>query len=90
MATTSLVFMLDEVPDPVWKTSIGNWSSCSPAITASAAATIASATSWGSTPSSAFAKAAARLICANAAMWWLDNPRPEIGKFSTARWVCAA
>ena len=36
-AMTSLAFMFDEVPEPVWKTSIGNWSSCSPAATASAA-----------------------------------------------------
>ena len=26
LATTSLVFMLTEVPAPPWKTSIGNWS----------------------------------------------------------------
>ena len=35
---TSLAFMFDDVPEPVWKTSIGNWSSCSPAATASPAA----------------------------------------------------
>ena len=28
---TSLAFMLVEVPDPVWNTSTGNWSSWSPA-----------------------------------------------------------
>jgi len=44
-AITSLAFMLLDVPDPVWKTSIGN-----------------SAGSIGT---------------------------PEMGKFSTARWVCA-
>ena len=27
VAMTSLAFMFDEVPEPVWKTSIGNWSS---------------------------------------------------------------
>ncbi len=27
---TSFAFMLDEVPEPVWKTSIGNWLSCAP------------------------------------------------------------
>ena len=42
-AMTSLAFMFDEVPEPVWKTSIGNWLSCSPAATASAAVAIASA-----------------------------------------------
>ena len=30
VAITSLAFMLLEVPEPVWKTSIGNASSCSP------------------------------------------------------------
>ena len=29
-AITSFAFMFEEVPEPVWKTSIGNWSSCSP------------------------------------------------------------
>jgi hypothetical protein len=27
VAITSLAFMFDDVPEPVWKTSIGNWSS---------------------------------------------------------------
>ena len=40
-AMTSLAFMFEEVPEPVWKTSIGNCSSCSPAATCSAAAAIA-------------------------------------------------
>ena len=31
VAITSFAFMFDEVPEPVWKTSIGNWSSSSPA-----------------------------------------------------------
>ena len=30
VAITSLAFMFDDVPEPVWKTSIGNWASCSP------------------------------------------------------------
>src|SRR5215211_5902243 len=38
LAITSLAFMFDEVPEPVWKTSIGNWSSCLPAAIASPAA----------------------------------------------------
>ena len=29
-AITSFAFMFELVPEPVWKTSIGNWSSCSP------------------------------------------------------------
>ena len=39
---TSLTFMLVLVPDPVWNTSIGNWSSCRPSTISAAAATIAS------------------------------------------------
>ena len=48
LAITSLAFMFEEVPEPVWKTSIGNWSSCSPAATASPAAAIRSARSASS------------------------------------------
>ena len=48
LASTSLAFMFEEVPEPVWKTSIGNWSSCSPAATASPAAAIRSARSESS------------------------------------------
>ena len=54
--------MFDEVPEPVWKTSIGNWSSCSPAATSSPAFAIRSARSESSSPSSALARAAAALI----------------------------
>ena len=89
VAMTSLAFMFEEVPDPVWKMSIGNWSSCAPAMTSSAAATIASLVAWSMTPSSRLVSAAARLICPSAAMWWGLRWSPEIGKFSTARWVCA-
>ena len=45
VAITSLAFMLDEVPEPVWKTSIGNSASYLPAATAAAADSIASAVS---------------------------------------------
>ncbi len=34
---TSLAFMLDEVPEPVWNTSTGNWSSWRPRATSVAA-----------------------------------------------------
>ena len=37
------MFMFDEVPDPVWKTSIGNASSWPPAATAAAASSTAAA-----------------------------------------------
>ena len=62
LAITSLAFMFDEVPEPVWKTSIGNWSSCSPAATASAAVAMRSARSASSSPRSALTRAAAPLI----------------------------
>ena len=62
LAITSLAFMFDEVPEPVWKTSIGNWSSCLPAATSSPAAAIRSAISASSRPSSALTRAAAALI----------------------------
>ncbi len=48
-----------------------------------------SATFASSTPSSALTSAAAPLIWASARIWAGSSPRPEIGKFSTARWVCA-
>ena len=82
--STSLVFMLELVPEPVWKTSIGNWSSCSPAITASVALTMAFLRASSSTPSSLLAIAAARLIWARAWMCGGVRVLPEIGKFSTA------
>jgi hypothetical protein len=87
VATTSLVFMFELVPDPVWKTSIGNSPSCVPAMTSSAAATMASAIPASSTPSSLFARAAARLTSPSAWMWCAVSVFPEMGKFSTARCV---
>jgi hypothetical protein len=88
-AITSLAFMLELVPEPVWKTSTGKCSSCIPAATSSAAAAIASASSAGSTPICLFTRAAAALTSPSARIWARSRPRPEIGKFSTARWVCA-
>ena len=88
-AITSLAFMFDEVPEPVWKTSIGNWSSCSPAAIASAAAAIRSARSRSSRPRSALTRAAAPLI--RPSQWITGNGTrsPETGKFSTALLVSA-
>ena len=89
VATTSLAFMLELVPEPVWKTSTGKASSCSPAATAAAAVAIAPACSSLSTPSSPLASAAAALTCPRA---WTSAGSigvPLIGKFSTARWVWA-
>ncbi len=50
VAITSLAFMFDDVPEPVWKTSIGNWSSCWPSATSSPARAIRSASSASSLP----------------------------------------
>ncbi len=62
VAMTSFAFMFEEVPEPVWKTSIGNWSSSSPEATRSAAAAIRAAMSGSSRSRSAFTCAAAPLI----------------------------
>ena len=81
---TSLAFMLVEVPEPVWKTSIGNWSSNSPAATRSAAAAMRSASSGSSRSSSALTRAAAALIWASQRMTGTGTVSPETGKLATA------
>ncbi len=63
--------------------------SCSPAMISSAASSMAFAMAGSSTPRRAFACAAAFLIRASACNCWTSRPEPEIGKFSTARWVWA-
>ena len=83
------MFMFDDVPEPVWKTSSGKWSRCSPAITSAAAVRIASACAGSTTPRSALTLAAAALTCAIALTCSASSVVPLIGKFSTARWVCA-
>ena len=85
LAITSLVFMLELVPEPVWKTSIGNWSSCLPSAISAAAAMIASALSAASSPRSLLTCAHAPFSRPSARIWVRSRPRPEIGKFSTAR-----
>ena len=42
VAITSFAFVFEDVPEPVWKTSIGNWSSSSPAAMRSPAAAMRS------------------------------------------------
>ena len=88
-AMTSLAFMLLEVPEPVWNTSTGNASSCSPRATEAAAAWIASAMSASSTPSSPLTLAATPLMQPSAPIMSRPSRSPDTGKFSTARWVCA-
>src|SRR3954447_25161413 len=89
VAMTSLVFMLLDVPEPVWKTSMGKWSSQSPRATAAAASAMAAAASASRTPRSALTVAAAPLIAASAPMSSRSMGVPERGKFSTARGVWA-
>ena len=86
---TSFVFMFEEVPEPVWNTSMGKCASKSPEMTLSAAERIAAARWESSTSSSSFAVAAAFFTWASAAMCSRSSVLPEMGKFSTARCVCA-
>ena len=84
LAITSLAFMFEEVPEPVWKTSIGNWSSCLPSATAVPAAAIRSARSPSSLPSAPLASAAADLIRPSQRTTGTGTRSPETGKLSTA------
>ena len=81
---TSFAFMFDEVPQPVWNTSIGNWSSNSPSAIRSPAAAIRDALSSSSSPSSAFTCAAALLIRPSQRTTGTGICSPETGKFATA------
>ncbi len=83
-AMTSFAFMFELVPEPVWKTSIGNWSSCSPAAIASPAAAMRSAFSSSSSPSSAFTRAAAALRRPSQRATGTGIGSPDTGKFATA------
>ena len=76
--------MFDEVPEPVWNTSIGNWSSNSPSATRSAAAAIRAALSSSNRPSSALTRAAAPLIRPSQRTTGTGIRSPETGKFATA------
>ena len=86
---TSLEFMFDCVPEPVWKTTSGNWSFIRPSMTSSAARSMSSATSAGSWSSSAFAWAAAFLRMPRART--ITGPHTKVSrpmsKFSMLRWV---
>src|SRR5581483_5913486 len=89
VASTSLVFMFEDVPEPVWKTSIGNSASQSPRATSAAASAIAFALASSSRPCAPRIVADAPLIDASVKFRSRSMGRPEIGKFSTARWVWA-
>ena len=84
VAITSFAFMFELVPDPVWKTSIGNWSSNSPTAMRSPAAAIRWATSGSSRPRSAFARAAAALMRPSQCATATGIGSPETGKLATA------
>ena len=88
-AMTSFMFMFDDVPEPVWNTSIGNWSSYVPKLTSEAASWMAFAMSLSITPSRPLTVALTPLIAASAAIRRRSMRSPEIGKLSTARWVWA-
>src|SRR5581483_4667557 len=77
-------FMLVDVPEPVWKTSIGNWESCLPAAISFAARSIARALAFGIRPSSPLTAAAAPFRRASQWITSTGTVSPEIGKFSTA------
>jgi hypothetical protein len=89
LAMTSLAFMFVDVPDPVWKMSIGNWRSCLPAAISAAAFSIRVALRLESSPSSPLTAAAAPLIRASQRITDTGTVSPEIGKFSTALAVSA-
>ena len=76
--------MFVEVPEPVWKTSIGNWRSCFPAAISAAALAIREACRLESRPSSPFTSAAAPFTRASQWMTETGTVSPEMGKFSTA------
>src|ERR671925_219009 len=88
-AMTSFAFMFEEVPEPVWKTSIGNWSSSSPAASRSPAAAMRSALSGSRRPSSAFTRAAAALIRPSQRATGAGIGSPDTGKLATALRVSA-
>ncbi len=81
--------MFEDVPDPVWKTSIGNWSSSSPWAMRSPAAAIRSALPASRSPNSAFTRAAAALIRPSQRATGIGIGSPEIGKLPIALLVSA-
>ena len=81
---TSFAFMFEEVPEPVWKTSIGNWSSNSPAAMRSPAAAMRSASPGSRSPRSALVRAAAALMRPSQWTTGAGIGCPETGKLETA------
>ena len=84
LARTSLAFVFDDVPEPVWKTSIGNWSSWRPSATSSPARPMRSPSSASSSPSSAFTRAAAALMRPSQWTTGVGTGSPDTWKLSIA------
>ena len=89
LETTSLVFILDWVPEPVCQTDKGKWSFHLPSATSSAAAAIASASRAGMLPRRLLARAADRLTIPSARMSGTGMASMPIGKLIRERAVCA-
>src|ERR1700691_4528618 len=88
-AITSFAFVFVEVPEPVWKTSIGNCASCLPAAISPAPLAMLAARRLSSRPSSPLTSAAAPFTRASQRTTDTGTRSPEIGKFSTALVVSA-
>mmetsp|Transcript_34926 Transcript_34926/g.88624 ORF Transcript_34926/g.88624 Transcript_34926/m.88624 type:complete len:228 (-) Transcript_34926:2-685(-) len=88
---TSFTFMLDCVPLPVWKTTSGKWSASVPAMTSSAAATMAPPTFLSMSPASMLYCVAHFLSTPYALITGsgMRAAEPPIGKFWSERCVCA-
>ncbi len=84
VAITSFAFMLELVPEPVWKTSMGNWSSNSPVAMRSPAEAMRSARARSRSSRSAFTRAAAALMRPSQRATGVGIGSPETGKFATA------
>src|SRR4051812_34656054 len=84
LAITSLAFMFELVPEPVWKTSMGNWSSWRPSAISSPAAAMRSASSASSRPRSALTRAAVALMRPSQRMTGTGIGCSLTGKFATA------
>ncbi|MNT65886.1 hypothetical protein D3C72_2039060 [compost metagenome] len=89
LASTSFMFMLLCVPEPVCHTDSGNSSGHLPAMTSSAARMMPSATFGSSSPRSALTLAAARLSRAIALTRGSGIFSVDIAKKCSERWVCA-
>ena len=91
LAMTSLAFMLDCVPDPVWYTTSGKWSSSLPAATSEAASEMARASLGSRSPRRALTRAAAPLSTPKAATTGagMRSLAPPMSKFWRERWVWA-